>query len=114
MSPKSDNHSNGPPTGRPPGSDINVDEFKVTELFDKIMTLDKSMFSVEKDDVEQHIPFDSSCYPDGENSSLHMSSHSPPPRNRTHDRKHHKKKLEWYFGQTKFKKVNLILPLPDC
>ena len=49
MSLKSDNHSHGhgTPTRRPHSSDINVDEFEVTkELFDKVMTLDKSMFNV--------------------------------------------------------------------
>ena len=91
MSPKSDNHSHshGPPTGRPLGSDIYVDEFKVTEeLFGKVIALDKSMFDVNEDDVEQHVTFNSSRYPDGENSSLYMTPSLSPPRNCTYDRKH--------------------------
>ena len=94
MSPKSENRSNshGPPTGRPPGSDVNVNEFEVTkELFDKVMALDKSMFDVDEDDVEQHVSFNSSHYSDGENASLYMILPLSLPRNRTHDRKHQKR-----------------------
>ena len=73
VSPKSDGHSHGPPTGRPPGSDINADEVEVIqELFDKVMVLDKSMFDVDEDDVDQYVPFNSSYYPDGENTSMYM------------------------------------------
>ena len=43
---------------RPPGSNINVDEFEVIkELFYKAMALDKTMFNVNEDDVERHVPF---------------------------------------------------------
>ena len=42
-------------------------------------------------DVEQHVPFDSSCYPNGTSAPLYMTLPSSPPRNRTHDRKHQKK-----------------------
>ena len=74
MSPKSNIHILGSPTGCPLGADIDIDidvdidEFEVTKgLYDKIMALDKCMFDVNEDDVEQHIPFDPSRYPDGEN-----------------------------------------------
>ena len=60
MSPRSDNHSHshGPPTGRPPGSDINVKEFKLTKkLFDKVMAIDNSSFGTNEMDLEKHVPF---------------------------------------------------------
>ena len=85
VSPKSDNqsHSHGPPTGCLPGSDFDVDEFKMTkELLNKVMALD---------DVEQDILFDSSRYPAGENASLYMTPLLSPPRNYMHNRKHRKK-----------------------
>ena len=63
VSPKSNNNSNsnGLPTGRSPGSDINVKEFELTrELFDKVMALDNSSFDANKVDFEEHVPFNSS------------------------------------------------------
>ena len=99
---------------RPPCSDINTNEFKVTkELFDEVMALDKSLFDANEVDVEQHVPFNSSCYPDGANASLYMRSPSSPPRNCTHDRKHQKRKGS-HSRRTKPNKLKLILPLPDC
>ena len=97
VSPKSDNHSNinGPLTGRPPCSDIDVDvdKFEATnELFDKVMALDKSFFDVDEVDVEQNVPFNSSRYLDAANASLYMRPPFSPPRNCTHDKKHQKKK----------------------
>ena len=62
-------------------------------------------------DVEQHVPFDSSCYPNGTSASLYMTPPSSPPRNCTHDWKHQKKKLGLHSCQTKPNKLNLILPL---
>ena len=118
MSPKPDNNSNSncPPTGHPPGSDINVKEFELTkELFDKVMVLDNSSFDANKVDLEEHVPFDSNDYPDGANTSLYMRPPPlppPPPRNHTTNRKHKKKKGS-YFQKTKPNKLKLILPLPD-
>ena len=87
MSPKSKSHSYDPCTRRPLGSDVNVDEFEVTKkLFDKVMALDKCMFNINDDDIEQHVPFNSSCYPDSENTSLYLSPLCSPPWNRTHDK----------------------------
>ena len=68
----------------PPGSDINVDQFKIA--------LDKSLVDVNEGDVEQYVPFYSSCYLDGSNASLNMRPPFFPPGNQTHDRKHQKKK----------------------
>ena len=45
------------------------------------------------DDVEQHVPFDQSCYPDGANGSIYMLSSSFFPRTRTCDYKYQKNKL---------------------
>ena len=85
MSPKSNNHSHGPPT--PPSADIDVDDTELTkEFFDKVMVLDKCMFDFGEDDIEQHVPFNSSCYPDSEHGSMYMSSPSTfPSRTKTHD-----------------------------
>ena len=61
MSPRSNNHSHshGLPTGRPPGSDINVEAFKLTKkLFDKVMALDNSSFDTDEVDFEECVPFD--------------------------------------------------------
>ena len=88
MSPNSDIHSNsnGPPTGCPPGSDINVDEIKLTkELFDKLMVLDNSSVDANEVNFEEHLPFDSSCYPDTTNTSLYTRPPFSLPRSRTHD-----------------------------
>ena len=113
MSPKSDNHSHGPPTGRHPGYDIDVDEFEATkELFDKVMALEISLFDADEVDVEQHVPFDSCRYPDGANASLYMRPPSPPLKNCIYDRKHQKKKGS-HSRQTKPNKLNLLSPLPD-
>ena len=98
----------------PPGSDINVDEFKVTKkLFDKVMALDKSMLGINEDIVEQHVPFNSSWYPNGTSASLYMTLPSSPPRNCTHDRNHQKKKGS-HSCRTRPNKMKLISPLPDC
>ena len=51
------------------------------------------------DDVEQHVLFDPSRYPDGTNGSKYMSRSSPPPRTRNQDRKHQKKKLGQHSRQ---------------
>ena len=54
------------------------------ELFDKVIALDECMFDINEDDVEQHVsslPFDSSCYIDGDKVSLYMTSPLFPPRN---------------------------------
>ena len=93
VSPKSNNNSNsnGLPTGRSPGSDINVKEFELTkELFDKVMVFDNSSFDADEVDVEEHVPFHLSHYLDGANASLYMRPPSfspapPPPRDLTHD-----------------------------
>ena len=61
MSPKSDKNGNslGPSTERPPGSNINVEEFELTKgLFDKVMALDNSSFDADKVECEKHVPFD--------------------------------------------------------
>ena len=61
MNPTSKNHSHSSPSGCPLGSDIDVDEFKVTkELLDKVIAFGKSMFDVNEDDIKQHNPFDPS------------------------------------------------------
>ena len=54
------------------------------------MTHDKSMFDVNEVDVEQHVPSNSSHYPDSANDSLYMAPPSSPPRNCTHDWNHQK------------------------
>ena len=69
---------------------------------------------VDQVDVEQYVPFDSSCYSNGICASLYMTPSSSPPRNRTHDRKHQKKKMDSHSCQTKPNKLKLILFLPDC
>ena len=91
VSPNSDKNGDilGPSTEHLPGSDINVEELELTkELFNKVMALDTSSFDADKVDCEEHVPFDSSRYPDGANASLYMqpssSSSSSSPRNRTH------------------------------
>ena len=125
MSPISDNprNVNSQPSGRPPGnnngkvkkkmSDINVDAFDISqELFDQVIALDTGSINAEEVDVEQHIPFDSNRYADGANASLYMRPPSSPPKNRTHDRKHQKKKGS-RSRQNKPNKLNLLSPLPD-
>ena len=115
MSPKSNNSSNnnGPPTSCLPGSDINVEEFKITkELCDKVMALHNSSFDTNKVDFEEHVPFNSSCYPGGSNASFYIQPFSLPPRNRTHVRKYQKKKGSCSC-RTKPNKLNLIMSLPD-
>ena len=75
VSPKSDKNGDsiGLSIGRPPGSDINGDEFELTkELFDKVMALDNSSFDTNENDCEEHVPFNSSRYFDGANASLYM------------------------------------------
>ena len=49
------------------------------------------MFHVDGNDVEQHVPFDSSRYSNSTNAFMYMTSPSSPPRNHTHDRNHLKK-----------------------
>ena len=115
MSPKSDKNgnSNGPSTGHPSGSDINVKEFELTkELFDKGMSLDNSSFDANKIDCEGHAPFDSSGYPNGANTSLYTKPPSSRPTNPTHDRKYQKKKGS-HSCRTKPDKLKLISPLPN-
>ena len=92
MSPNSDKNSNniGPSTERPPDSDRDADE----------------------DDGGELIPFDSSRYSDGANGLMYMQLPSSFPRNRTHDRKHQKKKCS-HSRRTKPNKLKLISPLPD-
>ena len=105
MSPISDNprNVNSQPSGRPPGnnngkvkkkmSDINVDAFDISkELFDQVMALDTGSIDAGEVDVEQHVPFDSNRYADGANALLFMRPPSSPPKNRTNDQKHQKKK----------------------
>ena len=65
-------------------------------------------------DVKEHVPFDSSCYPNGTSASLYMTPPSSPPRNFTHDQKHQKKKLGSHSCCKRPNKLKLILPLPDC
>ena len=65
-----------------------------------------------KNDVDQHVPFDSNRYPDGANALLYMKPPSSPPTNCTYDRKHQKKKGSHSY-RTKPNKLNLLLPLPD-
>ena len=88
MSPQSDipSNNNCQPNGRPPGNN--------------------------NDDVEQRVPFDSNRYPDGANTLMYMEPPSSPPTNRTHDRKHQKKKRS-HSQHTKPNKLNLLSPLPD-
>ena len=76
MSPKSDKNGNnyGPSTESSPGSDINVKEFELTkELFDKVMALNNTSFDANKVDWEEHVPYNSSRYPNVANASLYMS-----------------------------------------
>ena len=58
------------------------------------------------------VPFDQSCYPDSENGAMYMRSPSSPPRDRTHNCKHQKKKSS-VSRSTKPNKLTLISPLPD-
>ena len=82
------------PTGRPPGSPcINNHD-------------------VGKSDYYEHVPFNHNRYPDGQHGSMYMKPPVFPPRNRTHDRKHQKKKFS-RSRSTKPNKLNLISPLPD-
>ena len=80
----------GQPPGRPPGSTCDADENYYDEL----------------------VPFDPSRYPDGANGAMYMRPPLSPPRNRTHDRKHQKKKSS-RSRSTNPNKLNLISPLPD-
>ena len=116
MSSKSDNHGHGPLSRRPPGNDIDVDDLEVTnKLLYKIMTLDKSMFDVNEDDIKQHFPFDPSSYPDNDHGSMYMFPPSSPLyRIKTHNWKHQKKKSRQNSCCTKPNKLGLILPLPNC
>ena len=61
---------------------------------------------------DKHVPFDSNCYEDGANASLYMRPPSSPPRKRTHDRKHRKKKGSRSRQQNP-NKLSLLSPLPD-
>ena len=56
------------------------------------MALDKTMLDVDENDVDQHVLFDSSQYPNGTSASLYMTLPSSPPRNRTHGQEYQKKK----------------------
>ena len=85
-SPKSNSCSNSPTNRRPPAVNNNDD----------------------KDDVEQPVFFDLSCYPDGANGSIYIFPSSHPPRTRTHDSKYQEKKLGQHSCQTKPNKLNLI------
>lgn len=49
------------------------------------------------DDVKQCFLFELSRYPDGVSSTMYMLPSSSPPRTRTHDHKHQKKKFGTYF-----------------
>ena len=67
----------GPSNERPPGSDRDAVE----------------------DDYKELVPFDSSRYPDGENGLMYMRPPSSPPRSRTYDCKHQKKKVLVHAAQ---------------
>lgn len=94
---------NGPTNGYPPDTDKIDDNddiqkyFKVTkELYDKITALNESIFDVDEGDVdvEHHVPFNPSRYPDVENGSMYMlPPYFSPCMNRTHNQKHQKRKL---------------------
>ena len=73
------------------------------------VTKKKRLDSVVED---EHVLFDLNRYADGANALLYMRPSSSPPRNRTHDRKHQKKKGS-RSRQHKPNKLNLLLPLPD-
>ena len=64
------------------------------------------------DHYTEHVPFDHHRYPDGQHGSMYMKPPVLPSRNRTHDRKHQKKKFSRSHS-TKPNKLNLISPLPD-
>ena len=40
-------------------------------MFDKVKELDKSMFDIDEDDIEQHVPFNSSYYPDSKHAFIY-------------------------------------------
>ena len=80
------------------------------------MALDKSIFDVDDDGVEQQVPFNPNRYSNGEHSSMYILpfSYSSPSRTITHDQKHQKKKLRHNSCQTKPNSLYLISLLPDC
>ena len=92
----------GHPPGRPPGSPCDQGDADENDYYEEH----------ENDYYEEHVPFDPQCYPDGQHGAMNMKPPLLPPRNRTHDRKHQKKKFSW-SRSTKPNKLNLISPLPD-
>ena len=52
-----------------------------------------STYDDSDDDYDEYVRFDPQRYPDGQHGAMYMRPPSLPPRNRTHDRKHQKKKF---------------------